>query len=224
MTVIQTFSVIHFVVILFTTIYCFYIVKRHESSEIKFLHPFCILNTAAVFILGAYEFVYIPISIVYLTMVGFAFAESFFLPNYIASIIGSQKVFATPIIICSLSIVTSLILHIDISSIIYLTSNIYISYYVCRYFVWLFKQNASYNLATTRHYWIIMGICACYSGSISYWISGLVIFNYGSIDLYTKISNTFFEMYILINIGMYLLFLKAFTCTKPFSKSLSGQF
>ncbi|KYP14677.1 MAG: hypothetical protein A1D16_09770 [Flavihumibacter sp. CACIAM 22H1] len=222
MTAMQIFSILQLMAILSGTIFCLIATRKSKTNEYKYLVPYCILNVFAMLILGAVEFMTVPIPLIFATMYFFACCEVFFLPNYIASIIGVKKNVYTQITICIVAFILSRIITQNATSVLYLVANLYITLYVCRYFLWLFKNNENLILSETPHYWIIMGICVCYTGSIPYFISEIIIFKFKGFQLYNQIASMIFIMYIVLNICMFVLFIKAFLCMIKHQKSLSG--
>jgi hypothetical protein len=193
-------------------------------KEKKFILPYCIFNVLAMFVLLPDEFISLPASLIFLVMYLFACVEIIFLPNYIASIIGEKKGYLMQIIICSTAFILSNILVKNPTTVFFLICNIYITYYVCKYFIWLFKGDERFDLKKTNHYWIIMGISICYTGSIPYFIAELFILRFGKFELYNSLVQIIFSTYIVLNISMYLFFVKSFLCKKISQKYLSGQF
>lgn len=212
MSSLQVFTLFQILTILTACILSLLYIQDDTSPERKFIQPYIFLNMASMLILGWIEFIHIPRGIIYIAMVGFAFCEIFYLPNYIGKIIGEKPNPWTQALICISTFLISIFYLKRSTSITYLFTNLYISVFVFKYFLWLFKRNNFFNLNRTRHYWITMGICICYAGSIPYWISEIFIIKIGGYEVYNKIADSIFIMYITLNIAMYLLFYKAFLC------------
>lgn len=223
MTLLQFLTLLQSTVILIGTIFCYLAPTESYAKEKKFLLPYCIFNVLAMFVLLPDEFISLPANLIFAVMYFFACIEIILLPNYIASIIGEKKGYLIQIIICSTSYIFSNLLANNPTTVFFLICNIYITYYVCKYFVWLFKGDERFDLKKTNHYWIIMGISICYTGSIPYFIAEMFILRFGKFELYENIVQIIFSTYILLNISMYLFFVKSFLCKKTSPKYLSGQ-
>ncbi len=224
MSPIQIFTLLQTLIIFIGTIITFLSTRHNNRNERKYILPYCLCNMLAMFILTPYEFIEIPLKVIEITMYIFACCETIILPNYLASIIKKKKGNTFQIIICTSALFISQFVANNYTSLIYLVSNIYISYYVYCYFIWLFNGNEDVDLKKSTHYWVVMGICVCYCGSVPYWFAELIILNQSGFLLYNQIAKLIFIMYIILNISMYLLFIKAFICQIKRQKYFSGQF
>lgn len=223
MTIIAAFTILQVIIIWSATIVCYQSTKLNGGKEKKYILPYCVLNSLVMIPLCLTEFIEIPVKITYSIMFFFAFIEITLLPSYISSII--RKKINIPVVII-ISIITFSILnylHIPPSSILYLLCNIFITVYVFRYFIWLFKVNERLQLKETPHYWIIMGIFICYTGSIPYFFSELFLLKIGGFEAYNKLAQFTFLTYLILNICMYIFFIKSFKCKINHQKLLSGQ-
>lgn len=223
MTPIQALTSLQLLVIWSGTIMCYNATRLDGGKEKKYLLPYCIINSLVMIPLTLTEFMGIPIKLTYLVMFFFACIEITLIPYYIASTIGKKKNILLEISMCFLGYFLSKFILKSTTTILYLICNIYITIYVCRYFIWLFSTNERLLLKNTPHYWIIMGICICYTGSIPYFISELFILKLGGFEAYNKIVDIAFLTYIVLNISMYILFIKSFRCKINLQRSLSGQ-
>jgi len=165
-----------------------------------------------------------PASYYYLVMYIAGCSEILLIPNYISTIIGKKKQITIQLIICASTFMLSNYIVQNPTTILYLLSNLYITYFACLYFIWLFKNNEKLDLKKTTHYWIVMGICICFTGSIPYYLSEILIVKFESEEIYSQISSTYHTTFILLNITMYFFFIKAFLCKTKSQKSFSGQF
>ncbi len=222
MTSLKVFTVIQFIIIILGTIICVVTTQKNKDHEKKYILPYCLANFFAMIILAAVEFIKIPLIITESTMYIFACCEIFLLPNYIATVIGEKNNYFIQIIICIGTYILSRLLINNYTSILYLISNVYITIYVCKYFIWLFKIKEVINLKNASHYWIVMGICVCYTGSIPYWISEIIILKIKGYQYYSELANVTFNIYIILNIFMYILFSKALLCTTKQQKYYYG--
>lgn len=223
MPIIAVFTILQIIIIWTATIVCYKSTKLNGGKEKKYILPYCILNSLVMIPLGLTEFIEIPIKFTYYIMFFFAFVEITFLPSYITSVI-RKKINITIVVV--VSIITFYILNlfnIPPSSILYLSCNIFITVYVFRYFIWLFTVNERLQLKETPHYWIIMGIFVCYTGSIPYFISELFLLKIGGFEVYNKLAQFTFLTYLILNICMYVFFIKSFKCKTKHQRSLSGQ-
>jgi hypothetical protein len=223
MTITAVLTILQTLVIWTATIICYKSTRVDGGLEKKFILPYCYLNSLVMIPLTLIEFIGIPIKVTFIIMFTFACIEIVILPSYIASVIGRKKNIAVAIIISILALLISEILIKTTTSVIYLFCNIYITFYVYKYFIWLFSEKDRLVLKHTPHYWIIMGICICYTTSIPYFIAELFLIKLGGFEAYRKVGNIAFLTYILLNICMFILFIKSFKCKINLQRSLSGQ-
>ena len=214
MTLFQFLTLFQTIVITVGAITCYLAPSANFVKEKKFILPYCICNVMAMSILLPDEFISLPARLIYAVMYCFACIEIIFIPNYIASIIGKKKRYLVQIITCASAFILSNIVVKNPTSLFFLICNLYITYYVCKYFIWLFKGTDRLELKQTSHYWIIMGICFCYTGSIPYFIAELFILRFGGDELYDELVQIIFSTYIILNISMYIIFIKTFSCRK----------
>lgn len=188
--------------------------KSIYRNEILYIFPFCILDliTSLGFryliysdILNDSDFAFGIANLI------FVFGEVILLPSYIKKTISQEINWLFPTIsVISLSII-SYFLTEDISSLSQIFSGLYITYYIIKYFHWLFTTKKIFNLSSTTHFWIILGLMVAYTASIPACIGMLFTDFFPHINTNRNFSNTMLSFFTLLNISMHILFTKAFT-------------
>ena len=224
MTPLQVLKILQTLFIILGTITCFIGTKRNYEQERRYILPYCAYSALAMCFLLSSEIINYPVSLIYTVMYIAGCLEILLIPNYISSIIGKIKTYHTQIIICSSTFILSILAVQTPTTLLYLFSNLYITYYTCQYFIWLFKTNEKLDLKATTHYWLIMGLCICFTGSIPYYLSELFILKFEGHEVYDKLVKSFHATFIILNITMYILFIKAFICKRKSQKSSFGQY
>lgn len=208
----QKFQVVQFLVILCACIIGTIQLRKTPSPERKYILPFCYIDLVMTGIAIYHYFKQIYPVYVFWIELFFTFCEILFLTNYISSIIEIKKSIITPSTIFILSSSCSYIAFKDPTIIPLLLTEIYLTIYAFLYIIWLFKNNSFFVLKKARHYWIVMGIIICYTLSIPYWISDTFIKINGTTQLYQEVSLILFISFIIFNMFMFILFIKAFLC------------
>lgn len=206
------------------TIICFLFSKNVSEKEKLYILPYCIISAILMCLLTHANLIYASHSYIYALMYFAGCSEILLIPNYISTIMGNKKQIVTQIGICFTSFMISNYFFQNPTTLIYLFSNLYITLCSGKYFIWLFRNNEKLDLKNTPHYWIIMGICICFTGSIPYYLSEVLIIKFESNEVFSEISSTFHSTFIILNVTMYFFFIKAFLCKKKFLKSYSGQY
>jgi hypothetical protein len=224
MTPIITFYILQAIIIVIGTIVCYTFTRNGNETEKRYIFPYCLSSAIIMCLLIHALLVDAPYRYIYVLMYLAGCSEILLIPNYISTIIGKKKQIVLQVSICVTIYMASNYFVQNPITLLYLFSNLYITLYSGQYFIWLFKNNEKLNLKNTPHYWIIMGICICFTGSIPYYLSEFLIIRFESIEVFYQISSTFHSTFIILNVTMYIFFIKAFLCKKKFQKSFSGQF
>lgn len=224
MTPLLEFYIFQTFIIITATIICLLSSKNGSEKEKRYILPYCIISAILMCFLIHANIINASHSYIYALMYLAGCSEILLIPNYISTIMSKKKQIFTQIGICLTSFMISNYFVQNPTTLIYLFSNLYITLYTGKYFIWLFRNNEKLDLKHTPHYWIIMGICICFTGSIPYYLSELLIIKFESIEVFSEISSTFHSTFIILNITMYFFFIKAFLCKKKFLKSYSGQY
>jgi hypothetical protein len=224
MTPIVVLYIIQTIVIITGTIICYVFTRNGNENEKRYILPYSIISATILCLLIHAKIVDASYRYMYALMYLGGCSEILLIPNYISTIIGKKKQIPLQIGICVTIFMASNYLVQNPVTLLYLFSNLYLTFYSCRYFIWLFKNNENLNLKNTPHYWIIMGICICFTGSIPYYLSEFFIIRFESSEVFDVISSTFHSTFIILNVTMHIFFIKAFICKKKFQKSFSGQF
>lgn len=100
----------------------------------------------------------------------------------------------------------------------FIFSSIVVDICAVAYFFQLFKNAAKLNLLKLPEFWIVSGVLFFYICSLSF----LGIINYAS-SLPRLIAREMHNLFVLINILLYLMITIAFLCRLPIRKSISNS-
>lgn len=216
---------VQLLVTLINCIYGFRLFRNKEtnSNELKFIYSFCLID----FLTGVLIFWYnlSPLEIPYFTFfeLTFIYAEILLLPTYISKILNVRHNFIIPLVLCVFPSITSFFLFKNPSIISQAISGIYITYYCFKYFKFLFTTNRIFSIGNSKHFWIILGIMICYTGSIPSSVNMMILETIGTSNIEHSIANVMVNLYLMLNITMHSLFNKAFACNQEQQSSYSFQ-
>lgn len=218
----QKFQVVQFLVILCACIIGTIQLRKTSSPERKYILPFCYIDLVVTGI-GIYNYLISQFPN-YLLIIVFLYTccEVFLLSNYICAIINKKIHLIIPLFLCFSSLIFSYIFFKSPIILPLLTTELYLTYFAFLYIRWLFTKKEFYILQQSSHYWIVMGIILCYTASIPYWIGDVLIKSSGIWQLHTDVTLILFIFYVVMNMFMFILFIKAFLCEKQQHISYSG--
>lgn len=220
----QKFQVVQFIVILATCLVGLRLLWEGKSPEKTYILPFCIIDLVVTGIIVINHLIGRYPNYFQIIIIIFSWCEIFFISQYISSVIGRKKNTFRLVAICLLSPICSYILLHDYTLFPMLITGIYLSYCSYLYLEFLITQKNNVNVSTTPHYWIILGTIVCYTASIPYWISE-ILFKLSNIEeLNYELSQILFTIFVILNICLHLIFIKAFICKYQQHKLLLGQF
>lgn len=220
----QKFQVVQFCIILITCIIGLRLFREETSPERKFILPFCFIDlvTTGIIVFNHIKGEFL-INRFTTLLILFSWAEIYFIPKYIGYVIEKKPKITTQLILFFLPPILSNIIFNDLTLLSMLLSVIYISFYNYKYLIWLFLNKRTITLEEIRHAWIIMGIIISYTASIPYWLSDILFHANGNQPTISSINKVLFAIYVLLNIIMYLFFIKAFLCKSKQVELSSGQ-
>ena len=212
MLLLQFFCYLQTAVIILATVICILPVGRFKitSSEKKYLLPYCIADSIAMILLNLSS--YIPDIYIYNKLINciFILVEMTLLTFYINDRMEKKNSFIIPAGIFLITILPSIYYFRNFYPIIFLATNVFIGIYIFKYIVWLLKIKPLKNLTKSSEFYVIQGMAVCYLGSIPYYISEITS-QYTTEDLiYTVIQDLHYKIYPVLNIVMFLFFIKAF--------------
>lgn len=183
-------------------------------NEKKFIYTFCVIDlTTSIFGLLLFLDV-ISNKVIDYTYLTFLWSEITLLPAYLVSTIGHKPSWTFPISIVLLTFIISLF-YIDLTiSYLQIFSGIYVSYFCIQYLIWLFTNENIYEISHKKHFWITMGIMVCYTASIPSCIGYLLLTTLGETENDYHLASSLNWFFLLLNITMHLLFIKAFSWTR----------
>jgi hypothetical protein len=206
----QQLQIVQFLIILIAGCLGIFLLWNKNSPERKYILLFCLIDIPIMAITSYYYTNQIYFKLFWLYELLFSWCEIFLISFYISDIISKNKKILPPALICIICPALSFLLLKNLHEIPLLASNIYLTYYVFLYFRWIFTSKTQFNLLKASHFWIVLGVCLCYSTTIPYWITELIIWTWGGMDLHEKIDLNLFSIFIILNMIMYILFIRSF--------------
>lgn len=219
----QKFQVVQFLVILCACIIGTIQLRKTPSPERKYILPFCYIDLVVLGIIVYYYTINKYPNIIDFLVLLFNGCEIFLLSFYVQTITRKKRDFLYPFAVFTLSPILSIILFKNPTILPLLSTEIFLTHFAFKYIKWLFEGDRILKLNNSKHYWIMMGIILCYTISIPFWISFILVLASGESELYTLINEVLFIFYILLNIIMFILFIKAFLCNPQHQQYSSGQ-
>jgi hypothetical protein len=153
----------------------------------------------------------------------FISGEFLLLPAYISATLNEKHDWILPISLCVIPPSISFFIFDNPSILPQALSGIYITYYCFKYFKFLFVTKKVFSLAKAPHFWIVLGIMICYTGSIPSSVSMLVLEVVGTSQLEHGFANFLVNLFLILNIIMHSFFNKAFTCSQEQQSFYSFQ-
>lgn len=210
----QKFQVAQFLVILAACIIGTIKLPKTSSPERRYILPFCYIDLVVTgYIIYNYSKHMYP-DMIDIVVLLFSGCEIFFLSYYIQTITRKKIHVIFPISVFVISPIISIVLFKNPTILPLLTTELYLTYFVFLYIRWLFLKKEFFILHHASHYWIVIGIILCYTASIPYWISDVLIKSSGIWKLHIDITLILFNVYIAMNSFMFVLFIKGFLCQK----------
>lgn len=210
----QKIQIVQFFVITITGISGIFLLRKKNCPERKYILTFTLLDIP-VMIGILYQYIKgINLNTFFYFSIFYSWCEIFLIPFYISEIIGKKKNFIIPTTLCISTPLISYYFLGNMHEIPLLTSNFYLSYFIFLYFKWVFKTPRHYDLINSSHFWIAIGILLSYTTTIPYFITDLVLYSWAKGRLYDYLDLTLFIIFLILNMIMYLMFLRSFFLVK----------
>lgn len=212
-----------FIAIIVATILLYIHTRRHSDlvSEKKYLLPYLIIDSLAMILFAIDTYVIHKIPTFFVTFIFTGF-EIVLVPLYIAHIIGQKIRLILPVSILLISQFISMIVFKHLTTFTYLAVNLYISYYIFKYWIWILKYQTEENKTKSFHFDVIQGFSICFLGSVPFFIGSLIA-NLLTDESYRVFFDQFeYVGYCLLNIFVFVFIIKA-TIWRMRSKSFAGQ-
>lgn len=214
MDLFQKFQILQFFVIIATSIVGGFNILGKKCPERKYIFLLLALDIPVMAVIIFHYVNNIQSSILWLTTIFYSWLELFLIPFYISEIISTRKDFFAPTFLAISSPILSIILLNNIHELPYLITNIYISYFIFKYFKWIFNYDKQLDLLKTSHFWIVLGLLLCYTTSIPYFITDLIIYTWARGALHNNVDLNLFIIFLILHMIMTVLFVKGFTLAR----------
>lgn len=210
MLLFEKFQVVQLFVIVTTSIVGIVNLFGKKCPERKYILLLLALDIPVMTIIVYHYFKDIDTPTLWFSTIFYSWCEIFLIPFYISEIISIKKDFLTPSIIAISSPILSILLLHSLHELPYLFTNIYISYYIFKYFKWIFTYDKQFDLLKTSHFWIVLGILLCYTTSLPYFITDLIIYTWARKDFHHNVDLNLFVIFLILHMIMTILFVKGF--------------
>jgi hypothetical protein len=214
MMLFQKFQIIQLLVIVLTSIVGGVSLFGKKCPERKYILLLLALDIPVMAIIVYHYINDIDSRLLWFSTIFYSWCEIFLIPLYISEVTSIKKDYITPSVLAISSPILSIKLLHSLHELPYLLTNIYISYYIFKYFRWIFNYDKQLDLLKTSHFWIILGILLCYTTSIPYFITDLIIYTWARKDFHTNVDLNLFIIFLILHMIMTLLFTKGFSLAR----------
>lgn len=189
-----------------------------QNLESQYLTLFCLLDFLTMCLMWIAVYAFDKPSLQPFVALLFAAVEITMIPIYLMALTGRKQRVLPLLVVYIVAAASSFFLLNKQPSLLYFITNSVITIYVFRYIRWLMKVKEVNDYPSKSQNLIVKGIAICYIGSIPYFVGSSISTRASDKIFFDTFERFEIRVFSILNIFMFVLFIKAFLCKNP-SKS-----